>query len=155
MLLKSTALRTENWRTLRHPWAFVVVGTLLVFASGCRSLDRFRLESNQTYCGSMVSAPVFQEGLLPLPSATSPPTLKLRLDLNVDGLTSRPGPLTTDDATTDHVGLCAPAPLFDRAPLRAIPEVMHDAISSMQFGDGRDLNFFAWADSTCQGTMLS
>jgi hypothetical protein len=31
---------------------------------------------------------------------------------------------------------------------------MHDAISTAQFGDGRDLNFFAWADTTCQGTTL-
>lgn len=120
-------------------------------ASGCRTLDRFRLGSNETYCGSMVSAPVFQEGLLP----AGPPTLRMRLDLDIDDLTGRPGPITTDDATPGHLGLCAPLPLFDRAPLRAIPEVMHDAISTAQFGDGRDLNFFAWADSTCQGTTLN
>jgi hypothetical protein len=100
----------------------------------------------------MVSAPVFQEGLLPLPTGERPVVLRLRFDLDVDSLTTRPGPLTTSDAT---LGLCAPAPLIDHAPLRAIPEVMHDAISTAQFGDGRDLNFFGWVDSTCQGTMLS
>lgn len=151
----STHLRNNETRTrIAVAWALVAVAS---GTSGCRTLDRFRLQSNETYCGSMVSAPVFQEGLLPAPPRE--PALRLRLDLDVDDLTERPGPISTDDtgaaADPDHAGLCAPRALFDKAPLRAIPEVMHDAISMMQFGDGRDLNFFAWVDSSCQGTMLS
>ena len=54
-------------------------------------------------------------------------------------------------------GLCASSGtvLFDNAPLRAIPELDHDPLSTLEFGEGRDYNFFAWVDSTCQGTMLS
>jgi hypothetical protein len=64
------------------------------------------------------------------------------------------GRFNTDDQAD---GLCAAGGtvLFDNAPLRAIPELDHDPLSTLEFGDGRDYNFFAWVDSTCQGTVLS
>jgi hypothetical protein len=99
----------------------------------------------------MVSAPVFQEGFLP---DGVPPALQLRLELDLDHLTDRPGKLTSDDAVR---GLCSSngRPLFRDAKLRSIAEVSQDALSAMEFGEGRDFNFFAWVDSSCQGTLLS
>jgi hypothetical protein len=48
-----------------------------------------------------------------------------------------------------------PQRLFDNSPLRAIPEVDHDVLSSLTFGEGHVHDFFAWVDSSCQGTMLA
>jgi hypothetical protein len=118
---------------------------------GCTDLSDYQLEDNEAYCGQMVSAPVFQSGFLP---EGVPPSLRLRLHLDVDALTTLPGSLTSDDS---DFGLCEASkrPLFDEAPLRAIPEVLHDPISTLDFGQGRVHTFFAYTDSTCQGTMLS
>jgi len=99
----------------------------------------------------MVSAPVFHQGFVP---EGSPPSLRLKLRLQVDQLTTLPGHLTSDDAVR---GLCKDTggALFDAAPLRAIPQVLHDPISTLSFGDGREHSFFAYVDSSCQGTMLA
>jgi hypothetical protein len=122
----------------------------------------------------MVGSPAFHEGLLP---DGVPPTLRLGMTLDVEALKERTGRaygraqsgtqsetraaqtvvvghFTSDDATS---GLCRSGGtvLFDNAPLRAIPELDHDPLSVLEFGEGRDYNFFAWVDSTCQGTMLT
>ena len=59
--------------------------------------------------------------------------------------------LTSNDA--GH-GICGDSPLFDEAPLRAIPELLHDALSQLEFGQGHEHDLLAWVDSTCKGTML-
>ncbi len=75
------------------------------------------------------------------------------LTLDIDRLTSQPGLLSSGDAKD---GMCAPLRLFDKdTPLRAIPEVDHDVLSALTFGEGHLHDFFAWVDSTCQGTMLA
>lgn len=124
---------------------------LCLFSLACSDLSEFQLDDNQAYCGAMVSAPLFQSGFIP---EGGKPTLRLRLHLDVDSLTTNPGTLTSDDRTR---GLCKASdqPLFDDAPLRAIPEVLHDPISTLEFGQGREHTFFAYVDSTCQGTMLA
>lgn len=120
-------------------------------SAGCRSLDRFETEPPAAYCGSLVGAPQFHDGFVP---TGSPPSLSLRLDLDMSSLTTRPGALTSDDRET---GLCRhnDRPLFEQASLRAIPEMSNDALSQADFGEGHDHDFFAWVDSTCQGTMLA
>lgn len=126
-------------------------GLLALSSLGCRDLSRFDTKGNEAYCGAMVSSPLFQEGFLP---AGEPPRLRVRLTLDTAHLTTRPGELSTDDADR---GLCSAEgrPLIDRAPLRAIEELSHDALSGLEFGDGREHNFLAWVDSTCQGTLLA
>ena len=57
--------------------------------------------------------------------------------------------------TNDVTGLCEPRPILDGSPLRAIAEVQNDPLSLLEFGDGREYNFLAWVDSTCQGTLLA
>jgi hypothetical protein len=119
--------------------------------AACSDLSKYQLSDNEAYCGSMVSAPLFHSGFVP---QGAPPALRLRLHLDIDALTTTPGTLTSDDRTR---GLCKDndQPLFDEAQLRAIPEVLHDAISTLEFGQGREHSFFAYVDSTCQGTMLA
>ena len=64
------------------------------------------------------------------------------------------GRLSSDDAAQ---GLCSAdgLALFNGAPLRTMPALDRDPLSSVEFGSGRDYNFFAWVDSSCQGTMLA
>jgi hypothetical protein len=124
--------------------------------AGCNSLDRFETKGNAAYCGSLVASPTFEEGLLP---KVRPRSLQVRLNLDISALTSRGdtsanvGVLASDDATR---GLCAAdgLPLFQDAPLRTMPVVDHDLLSTLEFGSGRDYSFFSWIDSTCQNTML-
>lgn len=128
------------------------VAVLLVSAlTGCRSLDRFDTQGAAAYCGSIVGTPEFHAGFV---ATNAPPSLGLRLELDTDKLTSLPGALTSNDAKT---GFCRAdgRPLFQEAPLRAIPELFHDALSQVDLGDGHEQDFFAWVDSSCQGTMLA
>jgi hypothetical protein len=121
---------------------------LALTSLGCRNIDRFDTENGAAYCGSMLN---FQQRGFVDTDIEDRPNLKLMLELDTDSLTVQPGAITTNDPK----GLCDPDPLFVAAPLRAIPEVLNDPISLLEFGDGREYNFFAWADSTCQGTVLA
>jgi hypothetical protein len=118
---------------------------------GCRDIDRFDTEGSAAYCGSIVGAASFHKGFI---ETGAPPSLNLRLHIDTDALTTTPGVVTSDDRDS---GLCSAegAPLFDEAPLRAIDEVLKDAISHAEFGDGHEHDLFAWVDSKCQGTMLA
>jgi len=128
---------------------------------GCRSLERFNAEKPAAYCGDIVGASALQQdpgarepaheltGLIP---TGSPPTLQVRLQLDTSSLSDRPGTLTSHDA--GH-GVCGDSPLFDEAPLRAIPGLLHDALSQLEFGQGHEHDLFAWVDSTCKGTMIA
>jgi len=129
----------------------VLAASLGVSLAGCRSLERFDTDGASAYCGSLVRAPDFHEGFVATGSA---PSLALALELDAETLTTRPGTLSSNDSDS---GLCSAngEPLFDQAPLRAIPELFHDALSQADFGDGHQHDFFAWVDSTCQGTMLA
>lgn len=126
---------------------FVYVSLSLL---GCQDLKRFEARPGEAYCGTMVSSPVFHEGMLP---AGVPPVLPMRLDLNIHSLDTLPGTLTTGDRAT---GLCSASgqPLFDKARLRALKPLAHDQLSLLEFGEGREFNQLCWVDSTCQGTLL-
>jgi len=123
------------------------------FVLSCHSLDGFSTKPGYAYCGKIVGTQGldFQTGFIP---KGQPPELRVALTLDTDNLTSIPGLLTSNDAAT---GLCSGSgqPLFQDAPLRAIPEVDHDAISMLTFGEGHVHDFFAWVDSSCQGTMVA
>ncbi|HEU5075443.1 MAG TPA: hypothetical protein VFU02_14730 [Polyangiaceae bacterium] len=134
-----------------HPVRSLPSLCLCLLGVACADLSEYQLEADEAYCGAMVSAPVFHSGFVP---EGEPPALRLRLHLDIDALTTTPGTLTSDDRAN---GLCKSSdqPLFDEAPLRAIPEVLHDPISTLEFGQGREHTFFAYVDSTCQGSMLA
>ena len=124
---------------------------LALSLGGCRSLDRFDTSGESAYCGSIVGAQLFQDAFIP---DNTPPSLTLHLELDVGKLATRPGTLTSDDSES---GLCSGdgKPLFQNAPLRAIDEIFHDGLSQAEFGEGHQHDFFAWVDSTCQGTMVA
>jgi hypothetical protein len=113
---------------------------------GCRDIDRFDTEEGVAYCGGMVN--FGQNGFV-----SRQPDLKMQLELDMSSLTVQPGTITTSDRANG--GVCNPLPLFEQAALRAIPEIMSDQLSLLEFGDGREYNFFAWADSNCFGTVVA
>jgi len=119
----------------------------------CHSLDGFSTKPGYAYCGTIVGTQAldFQAGFVP---AGQPPQLEVALTLDTEKLTSIPGILTSNDA---NFGLCSATgqALFQDAPLRAIPEVDHDALSTLTFGEGHVHDFFAWVDSSCQGTLVA
>ena len=117
---------------------------LVLLASGCHTLDRFDTKDGEAYCGNIVSAAFVQEGFTA--------GLRLRLTMDTDKLDSVPGTLTTDDAET---GPCKPEPRLHAAPMRVTEAMLHDPLSTFDFGTGRDENFMAWVDSSCEGPMLA
>jgi len=128
----------------------------------CRNLDRFDTGKEAAYCGQLVSASTFNDGFVPDVKQGEPVlqlTVGLTLDTSqlskfADDRATQVGALTSNDSER---GLCAPGgqALFESSPLRGIPQVDHDTISTLTFGEGHDEDFFAWTDSTCQGTMLA
>lgn len=140
--------------TFLRPFALLGACALV----GCNSLDRFDTKGTAAYCGSLVASPTFEEGLLP---KGRPRSLQLSLSLDITALTARGdepanvGLLSSDDETR---GLCSASQgmaLFKDAPLRTMPVVDHDLLSTLEFGSGRDYSFFSWVDSSCQQTMLA
>jgi len=125
------------------------VGALALIATSCRNLDGFSTEGDAAYCGELVTASFVSTGLLPQDVAGP---MEAELELDASALATLPGKLRTGD---EQIGLCAPEPLFDDAPLRAIEPVLNDAISTLDFGEGREHSFFVWVDSTCQGPMMA
>lgn len=138
-----------------HPLWAVLLATLPL---SCRSLDRFDTPGNAAFCGHLVAGPSFNDGVVAEKQIAALMQMKLKLD------TSQLGTFSTDDpvrlgflSSNDEAdGLCSGDgdPLFKSSPLRSIPPLDHDTLSTLSFGEGHDGDFFAWSDSTCQGTML-
>lgn len=132
------------------PSALSLLGALCaVQLSACRNLDSFDSKPGEAYCGAISVQPAFTEGFQP---SGQPPNLQLELTLDTSKISTEPGLLRSSDITS---GLCSGERLFDKVPLRAIPEVEHDVLSTLSFGEGHEHDFFAWVDSSCQGTMLA
>ncbi|HYP75869.1 MAG TPA: hypothetical protein VER12_07940 [Polyangiaceae bacterium] len=141
--------------TSLKPAALCGARLLLMLGAGatvsCGDLEGFTSKPNEAYCGK-IALPLFQDGFI---DEESPSILELALTLDADKLATEPGILNSKDP----LGICgtpeAPQVLFQNAPLRAIPELQHDVLSALTFGEGHDHDFFAWVDSTCQGTMVA
>lgn len=128
-------------------------------SASCKNLDRFDTQGAAAYCGDLVSGPSFHDGFVA--ANVEPPSIRLKLTLDTSQLNSltdnkmtQVGRLWTNDR---EQGLCSKdgEALFQSSPLRTIPQVYHDSLSTLTFGEGHDEDFFAWTDSTCQGTMLA
>lgn len=126
----------------------LAIAAAVSVSTACRGgLDRFDTGPNEAYCGSIVSAGIVRAGI-------KSPDLRMRARIDTGKLSSVPGTLATGDAD-DPFNPCAPSPRLDEAPMRASEAVLHDPLSTFDFGTGRDHNFFAWVDSTCDGPYLA
>lgn len=137
----------------------LLAALLATLALSCRNLERFDTPGNAAFCGPLVAGPNFHDGLVGEQQIAALLQMKLKLDTSQLGAFSnnemvRLGFLSSNDAES---GLCSAdgGPLFKSSPLRAIPQLDHDTLSTLSFGEGHDEDFFAWIDSTCQGTMLA
>lgn len=101
------------------PWLSVVMGAALL--TGCKDTDRFVTRPGESWQGSVVKGTFVRSGIAE--SAT------MCLQLDVDHLKDTPGSITLSDATS-------PEPLVARS-LRPIPQLWHDPLSTLSFGQGR------------------
>jgi hypothetical protein len=117
-----------------HPFPLPCLAALVPFAIaclGCDDLDRFTTAPGEAYCGAITLAGSFRTGLSP--------RVQMRLTLDASRLDGpgSPGVLSTFEAADDTH---AARRLLDSAPLRPIPPMLHDPLSQLQFGDGRERN---------------
>lgn len=133
---------------MRRARALLVIGASLGLSTGCRDgLERFDTGPNEAYCGSVVSGTFVREGF--------PVELRLRATIDTDNLTTIPGTLSTNDTDPEIENPCLPSARLKDSPMRATDALLHDQLSSFEFGTGRDHNFFAWVDSSCEGPYLA
>lgn len=126
-----------------------LLASLTLLASCRDDLARFDTGSTDAYCGTL-TAPFVEDGFLP--NGVPFGTLRVRLELQTSALRGRPGRLWSNDGAQ---GLCSPQPLLNGAELRAISALEHDALERLSLGDGHVQDFFAWVDTTCQGTLVA
>jgi hypothetical protein len=107
----------------------VLVAALALSCGACDRLADFELESNEAFCGRITTARRYREGLSP--------RVQMRLKLDVAQIETEEvaGTITTFDAEAGES-----ARLLDAAALRPIPAMAHDALSGLEFGDGRERN---------------
>ena len=119
--------RSDHNRRMRR--SFVPSLALLATVTGCDPLEEFSLSSDQAFCGKITAASQDRDGFSP--------SIQMRLKIDLDQLQSESaaGRMTTyDEQNADQPRL------FDEASLRALPALMHDPLSRLQFGEGRHEN---------------
>jgi hypothetical protein len=98
---------------------------------GCRDLSSFTTGGDR-FEGAVVQGDFVRAGVGPLTS--------LCLTLDTDHLQDAPGAISTDDGR------------FHATPLRSIPQIWHDPLSTLSFGEGRLRNLvYAAAASSMSG----
>ncbi len=104
----------------------------LALALGCADTGRFSSdkEKNESWCGIVTSASFVRAGI--------EPGTKLRLLLDADALQTSPGRIWTSALATGE--------RFTASRLEVIPQLMHDPLSTLTFGEGRLKNAIAVAD---------
>jgi hypothetical protein len=107
---------------MRASLASLALGAITALAAtGCSELQRFSTSPDESYCGVVTGASFVRSDKLKEGT-------KMRLQLDVDALESKPGTLWTDPLAPDE--------RFAATPLRAIKQLPADALSTLQFGEG-------------------
>jgi hypothetical protein len=91
--------------------------------AGCRDLSGFSTAKGGSFEGSIIGADFIRAGI-PATSDAGVAT-RLCLTLDTDHLQDTPGQLSTTDG------------MFHDAPMRTIPQMWHDPLSTLSFGEGR------------------
>jgi hypothetical protein len=109
-----------------------VLGLSAAFAlaalGACKDLSEFSTTDGDRYENTVVNAGFVLAGIAP--------NTKLCLTLDTDHLQDAPGAISTDDG------------LFKKVPLRPIPQIWHDPLSTLTFGEGRVKNLVYVATSS-------
>jgi hypothetical protein len=93
---------------------------LFAAAPACRDLSRFTTTPGERFEGSVVPSDFVRTGV--------GDGTRLCLSLDTDHLQDTPGTFSTSDGR------------FQSAPLRPIPQLWHDPLSTFDFGEGRVKN---------------
>ena len=98
----------------------------------CKDVDDYSTKPDESYCGAVVQGPFVRDGFAP--------EVRLRLTFDAAAISSGPGAVTTDDG------------LFTDARLTPIPQVFHDPLATLSFGEGRKRSMlYALAPTREQG----
>jgi len=103
----------------------LALATFPVVVMGCKDISRFGTGPDESYCGGIVPGGFVRQGFAP--------GVAMRLHIDPDRLQDAPGDISTDDGT------------FVDAPLRPIPQLAHDSLSTLDFGEGRVRNLLLGA----------
>ncbi len=106
----------------------LVVGALALasLGGGCRDTSSFTTREGECFCGAVVQGSFVRTGFAP--------DVALRLTFDAEKVTTSPGLVSTSDGQ-----------LLD-APLRAVPQLFHDPLSTLDFGEGRRKNYLYAVD---------
>jgi hypothetical protein len=101
--------------------------------AGCHTVSDFSTSSNTRYVGAVLPADFVLSGI----GATA----QLCLQFDADHLQDAPGNITTSDG------------MFRDTPLRPIPQLWHDPLSTFTFGEGRIQNLLYMATPVSDSGM--
>lgn len=103
---------------------------VLALGLGCTDTSKWTSEPGESWCGEVTGASFVRAGM--------PEHTKMRLELDADSLQNAPGRVWTTafDSGERLAG----------ARLRVVPQLLHDPLSTLQFGEGRVKNAIAIAD---------
>jgi hypothetical protein len=95
---------------------------------GCRDASQFSTGPGEAYCGPIVQGEFVRQGFAR--------SVKLRMTFNADlvGQYDLPGQITTDDGLLTGVWM------------RPIPQLAHDPLSTLNFGEARENNLIFAVD---------
>jgi hypothetical protein len=101
---------------------------VFVLVCGCRDVSRFSTGPGEAYCGPIVHGEFVRQGFSS--------SVRLRMTFNADlvGQYDLPGQITTDDGLLDGVWM------------RPIPQLAHDPLSTLNFGESRENNLIFAVD---------
>lgn len=106
-----------------------------LLGSGCDDPDRFSTEPGESFCGAIVQGTFVRSSF--------GPAVQMRLTFDAARIESGPGSLSTSDG------------LLVEAPLRPLAPFFHDALSSLQFGEGRERSLLYFVDPAAGGPPLT
>ncbi|MBX3185887.1 MAG: hypothetical protein KF819_02685 [Labilithrix sp.] len=106
---------------------WIACGALLVLIA-CRDNARYSTTSEDHYAGGVVAGSFVRAGIAE--------NVQMCVSLDAERLQDVPGTISTSDGR------------FRNAQLRPIPQIWHDPLSTMSFGDGRRQNLVYVASPT-------
>ncbi len=101
-----------------------------VLLVACTDVSRWNSEPGESFCGDVTAAEFVRAGV--------PEGMKMRLELDAEHLQSTPGRLWTTALPSGDK--------LTAAEMRVIPQLLHDPLSQLSFGEGRVRNAIAVAD---------
>lgn len=133
--MTSAAARRGARTFAREHMGAAPVFACALLVCGCRDVSRFSTSGGGTYQGAIATGAFVRTGF--------PGDTKVCMTLDTDHLQDNPGVISTSDGR------------FRADALRPIPELLHDPLSTLNFGEGRVKNFVYVARPTGDGTDKS